>query len=410
MNRISKLFNLKKTEKRSRENLLTAFTDNIDIGVKEAMEIPTLVGCCELIANTISKIPIKFYKENEKEIIEIKEDIRVKLLNDETGDLLDSFQMKKAFIKDYLLKGQSYIFINRIKNNVGSLHYIEEKKIAIIPNTDPIFKKAKIMINGAEYNDFDFIKITRNTVNGVQGTGIIKENSKLLSVAYNSLKFEENLVKTGGNKKGFLKSQKRVSEDVMTLLKNAWRKLYSNNSENVIVLNDGLEFQEASNTSVEMQLNENKITNADEICKIFNTPPSVLKGVASEAEINFFIEFAIMPILIAIETALNKDLLLEKEKGSFYFAFDTKQLIKGDIYKKFQAYKLALDASIMQIDEVRYELDLQPLGFKYIKLGLQDVLLNPETGEIYTPNMNAKTNLNKTEIKNLEGGEKENED
>ena len=32
--------------------------------------------------------------------------------------------------------------------------------------------------------------------------------------------------------------------------------------------------------------------------------------------------------------------------------------------------------------------DLEPLGLNFIKLGLQDVLFNPETKQIYTPNTN----------------------
>lgn len=42
----------------------------------------------------------------------------------------------------------------------------------------------------------------------MRGVGIVEENSKILSVSYNSLKYEEGLVKTGGNKKGFVKSAK----------------------------------------------------------------------------------------------------------------------------------------------------------------------------------------------------------
>src|SRR6185437_15485850 len=119
------------------------------------------------------------------------------------------------------------------------------------------------------YLDFEFIKLTRKSKDGVTGTGVIKENNKMLSVTYNALVFEELLVKTGGNKKGFLKSQGRLSAEEITELKKAWNNLYKNNSENVVVLNNGLEFQEASNTSVEMQLNENKKTNSNEICKMF---------------------------------------------------------------------------------------------------------------------------------------------
>ncbi len=42
----------------------------------------------------------------------------------------------------------------------------------------------------------------------------------------------------------------------------------------------------------------------------------------------------------------------------------------------------------MQIDEVRYAEDLEPLGLDWIKLGLNDVLYDPKTKTIYTPNTN----------------------
>ena len=188
------------------------------------------------------------------------------------------------------------------------------------------------------------------------------------------------------------------------MLKASWRNMYSNNTENVVVLNDGLEFQEASNTSVEMQLNENKKTNAEEICKLLNMSVKVLNGTANDQEQSDYIKNCIMPILTAFSTALNKSLLLETEKDSgYYFAFDCKELLKGDIEKLFRAYQTAVQANIMQIDEVRYELDLKPLGFNYMKLGLQDVLLDPRTGQVYTPNMNATANLNS--MSKMEGGD-----
>ena len=90
--------------------------------------------------------------------------------------------------------------------------------------------------------------------------------------------------------------------------------------------------------------------------------------------------------MTAIQCALNRDLLLEKEKPELYFAFDTKELLKGDIKERFDAYKTALDANFMQIDEVRFLEDLQPLGLSWIRLGLNDVLYDPKTKRIYTPN------------------------
>jgi HK97 family phage portal protein len=296
-------------------------------------------------------------------------------------------------VEDYLLTGSAYAYINRIRNTFKSLHYIDPVSTSIIMNTDPIFKSYTVNINGTPYRDYEFIKITRKTKNGATGIGIVDENNKLLSVSYNSLLFEENLVKTGGNKKGFLRAQNRISQEAIDALKTAWNNLYRNNSENVMILNNGLDFVESSNTSVELQLHQNKVANSAEICKIFNVPLNVLEGKATEEEYNNFIKVAILPILKAIETSLNKNLLLDKEKGSFYFAFDSSELLKGDIEKRYKAYEIGVKNGILQVDEVRYKEDLPPLGLEFIKLGLADVLYDPKTKTIYTPNTNQTTEM-----------------
>ena len=252
--------------------------------------------------------------------------------------------------------------------------------ILITKNSDPIFKDYNISVQGQTYKPFEFLKIMKSTKDGARGVGIIEENNELLKVAYTTLKFEQNLVSTGGNKKGFINAKNRLTKAAIDALKAAWDKFYSNNEEKMIILNDGLTFQEASNTSVEMQLNENKNSINNSILDIF--------GVPATWNWETFIKTAIMPILKTIECALNRDLLLEKEKKSLYFAFDTKEIIKGDTKTRFEAYKTALDSNLMQIDEVRYLEDLEPLGLNFIKLGLQDVLFNPETKQIYTPNTN----------------------
>lgn len=374
--------------------VLKALLENDSMDRNKALNIPTIAGGVEKISSLIAGIPIKVYQERDGDTQEIRDDYRLKLLNDETGDLLNSYQAKKAFIRDYLLDGNGYFYINRRGNEVVSLHYIEPIKISVTPSPDPIFKKVYINIDGASYQDFEFITLTRNTVNGFTGTGIIQENDVSLSVAYDSLKYENNLLKKDGNKRGFLKSAKHLTDEAMQKLKAAWRRMYVENTENVVVLNDGMEFQEASNTSVELQLNENKKTNSDELCKILGISKKVLDGTASEEEYNNFIKDCIMPILNAFATAINKSLLLETEKeDGFYFAFDCKELLKGDLKKLFEAYKVAVDANIMSIDEIRYELDLKPIGFTYLKLGLQDVLLDVENNEVYTPNTNARVSL-----------------
>lgn len=388
--------------RQSEELVLKGFLNEDTVSEREAMNIPSVSKCVNLIAGTVSMIPIKLYKEEflngKRKTVEI-EDSRCDLFNLDTKDTLGGADFKRALVRDYLLFGSAYAYINKRRNTIKSLNYVSNENVCITGNFDPIFKDYNILVRGQSYKPFEFLKILRNTKTGAQGVGIIEENQEILKVAYLTLKFEQNLVSTGGSKKGFIKSEKKITKEAMDSLKRAWRELYCNTENNIIVLNDNLDFKEASNTSTEMQLNENKNSINNSILDIF--------GVPTDWNWETFIKTAVMPILSAIECALNRDLLLEKEKKSFYFAFDTKEITKGDIKTRFEAYKTALDANLMQIDECRYMEDLEPLGLNFIKLGLQDVLFNPQTKEVYTPNTNKVTNISGAGGENFENRNQE---
>lgn len=65
----------------------------------------------------------------------------------------------------------------------------------------------------------------------------------------------------------------------------------------------------------------------------------------------------------------------------------------------------------MQIDEIRLRENLPALGLDFVRLGLQDVLYDPETKQFYMPNMNKTGGLGQKESEpEQKEGEKKNED
>ena len=388
--------------------LLKALIGKDEIDKETVMNIPAISACVNRIADTVASLQVKLYKKNGETIDEV-EDPRVELLNNDTGDTLDGSQFKKAMIEDMFLDKGGYAYVNKIGGKVISIHYVEAIHISFQQGTDPIFKDYRIQCNGKLYEGFQWIKLLRNTVNGWKGRSIVDESPLLLNTVYASQQYEKNLVKTGGNKKGFIQSVNRLTREAMVKLKEAFRNLYSNNTENVVVLNDGLSFKESSNTSVELQLNENKKTNSDEICKIFLIPPAIINGGATEEDKKLFHEGCIMPVLERFETALNRVLLTEDEKSSYFFAFDTTDLTKSDIEQRFKAYEIAIKNGFMQIDEVRKNEKLPALGLDFIKLGLQDVLYFKDSDQIYTPNTNKLSKMGEDpEKSNDDPGEQSN--
>lgn len=221
----------------SSDNPLSSLLKSVEISPETAMEIPAVSSCIDFISDCIAGLPIRLYRENRQtnSTEEIKDDDRLRLLNDETGDLLDPFQMKKAVVMDFFLYGSGYIYPEMDGNRVLSLRYIPHGAIAsLYRGTDPVF--------------------------------------------------------------------------------------------------------------------------------------------------------------------LDRGLLLPSERDRTYYAFDTSELLKGDILKRYQAYKTGLECNVLQIDEARYKEDLPPLGLTWIKLGLQDVLYDPKTKVIYTPNMNQSMTMSENKV------------
>ena len=385
----------KRSKKRDTENvgpddlLLKALINNEAITREKAMTIPAVSGAVDFISGSIACMPIKLYKYEDGTVVEQKGDRRCKLLNTDTGDTLDGFQMKKAIVEDYLMGKGGYAYIQRSRNDVTGIFYVQDIYVVIMKMYYPIFKQFWIDVEGARYEPYEFLKILRNTKDGASGIGITVEVSKALETAYQTLLYQLGLVKKGGNKRGFLKSQRKLGQDEIDILKAAWQNLYSNNEEAVVVLNNGLEFQEASNTSVEMQLNESKKAFLDEINSIFHIYPDDFERTFKEA---------IYPIVKAFETALNRDLLLEKEKDDYFFSFDVKEIIKASIKERYEAYKTAKETGFLTINEIRAEENLNYVeGLDVVNVGLGAVLYDINTHTYYTPNINQQTDLNKTE-------------
>ena len=362
---------------------------------EQALEIPAVSAAVNFIAGTIASLPIRLYNSNDEvqTAAEITEDDRLYLLNEESGDTLNPTEIKRAVIRDMLLDGTGYMHIERSGNEVSALRYVRDSAVSVEKNSDAIYKTLRMLVDGRVYNPWDFVILSRNSVDGGKGVSILAENPTLLTSSYMLLQLEKAMSRRGGNKKGFLRTEHRVDDPSMQAIREAWRKLYSNNGDGMMILQNGLDFKESSSTAVEMQLNQNKVTNAEQIAMLFGLSPDVLSGKADDRTYINSIRTAVLPVVSAFEMALNRALLLEEEKHSKYFVIDTSELLKADILTRYQAYQIGLAANFLQPDEIRFKENLAPLGLDFIKLGLNDVLYDPKTKQIYTPNTDSHAKI-----------------
>ena len=361
--------------------MLRALLNPEEITRDTAMKIPAVSAGIDLISQTFALIPFKLYERYEEDgVKKVREydDPRVNLLNVDPKDTLDGYQMKKAVCEDYFLGKGGYIYIDKSWNDARSLRYVKEERIAFqYTDTNPIFKKYYINIDGKAYYPMSFVKFLRSTRDGMMGTPIIREVDDALRAAYSTLRYQIQLMAKGGNRKGFLQANKTLGKDEQAALKRAWETIYSNNTDNVPILNNGVTFKESSSSAVELQLNQSKNIFAKEINDILHISEDYQK----------FIKDAIQPLCTAFATALNRDFLLEKEKDTLFWEADFTEILKGSAKERYDAYKSAVEGGWITKNEIRERENLQKVeGLDVIDFKLSAVLFDINTGEYYVPN------------------------
>lgn len=376
--------------------LLQTLLKSETINKNKALSIPAVSSAVDRISNLVAMLPVKLYKkekdgDNKYKVVEVLNDPRTKLLNQDTKDTLDTFQLKKAIARDYLMEKGAYVFIEKNLNEFKSIRYVEPDNIQILKNYDPIFRDIKYEINGKQYETYNFLTILRNTTDGATGKSIVNEISKSLETSFTTIMYELGLVKKGGGKKGFLSSKRKIGDNEMKKLKRAWDSYYGKEGieENVVILNDGLEFKEGASSTVELQMNERKKSLKEDINDVFHI----------SSKYDETIKDAVMPIISAIESALNRNFLLESEKEVFYFAFDTKKITRGSLKERYEAYKIASDTGWLGTNEIRSEEDYDAIdGFDVIKLNLGNVLYDTKSKTFYTPNTGEVLDVQKKKL------------
>jgi HK97 family phage portal protein len=163
---------------------------------------------------------------------------------------------------------------------------------------------------------------------------------------------------------GYIKSsQPNLSQEDADALKAAWLKQHGGAKRSIAVLNATTEFHAVSISPVDAQLSNAREMSMRDIATAFGVPaymlgvpgdPSTYANV--ESRMIEFRTFTLLPWQRRIEAVLAAQL----PRGT-YLKIRSDGLLRADTTTRYQAYKVALEAGFLTVDEVRALEDYPPL-------------------------------------------------
>ena len=397
---------------------ITSFFGNGEkVTEEEALRVPSVTAAIELVTSSIAQLPVYLYKLNEKDEVEKIKDRRLFLLNKEPNELLNGYNFKKQLAQDYLLHGASYTKIEKVRNDVIALYNLPIKEISITKYKHDGYKNSAIIklaypetgnkIN-YEFIPEELIIVLKDSKDGVTSKGILANNSDIIQLAIDEQDYSIGILKNGALPIGILKSTSRLTETAINRLRASWETLYggAKKSGKTIILEEGLDYHPISMKPNEMDLTNSKKSTVAEIARIFNIPQSMIDASANKYASNeqnniHFLQYCLAPIILSIESSINKSLLLESEKQEgFYFRFDTSEILRTTEAEQIDTMVVAMKAGLLSINEARSKIHHKAIDTDYFTWGLGSVFYNPKTGEMTIPNIGKVLDPNKTQEEN----------
>lgn len=380
------------------------------VSEEEALKIPAVFSGIELISSAIGQLKFSLIKKDGEtgKTDRKNDDPRLYLLNTQPNETIDAYSFKKALVKDFLLYGSSNIVIDRTLNKIKALHLLDTKDITVkVFVYDGYRKYSETTLNNVsgskKFSDDQLLSILRDTNNGLTGKGLLKTNPDILKLALAEINYSKSILNNGAVPLGILKTNGKLSDKAFGNLKSSWSGLYTGTEKagKTVILEEGLDYSPISMKPNDLQLSEVRKSYISDIARLLNIPEFMINADAnkygnSEEQSLGFIQFCLAPIVSTIESAVNKELLLEDEKLEGYeFKMDMSKLIQVTRKEKAEAVAAELTGGLISFREARSDLDRpQTEQADYFKLSLGSVLYKYKTDEMIIPNtMGSKASL-----------------
>ena len=326
---------------------------------QNAMAVPSIVRCRNLICNTVASIPLKTYdKATGKEIP-----------NMPWIEQLDKRQPRAvtlAWMCDSLLMyGVAYLRVEELyadDNRPSSFEWIQN---------DRVTTKYNAKSTAIEYYMIDSVRVPDSGIGSLVtfqalNQGILLTSLNTITAALNIEKAASIAAETPMGS-GYIKNNgSDIPEEEVQGILNSWKT--ARNSRGTAYLTQTLDYQAVSFSPKEMMYNEAKQYFATELSRLCNVPAwmidaEVMRSMTYQNIIDArkdFMAYSLAPFISAIEARLSMDDLTPRTQEVRFAVDDT--FLRVDPLARLQVIQMMLELQLISLDQAKQMEGLAPDG------------------------------------------------
>ncbi|AOY76911.1 phage portal protein [Clostridium formicaceticum] len=335
----------------------------------------TYFTCMRIMTDSISKLPLKLYRETDNGTEKASSHALYKLLKLRPNQYMSSSDFWKMVEFQRLHNGHSVVYIDyvtrgRNAGKIKGLYPLNMDNVRIWIDDAGIIGKDNAIYyvykdkKGNEYKlkHSEVLHFKGLTSDGITGMSVREYLVTTIENAQAGQKYVNNYFKGGLFAKGLLQYTGDISPENMKKMQGRFESMANGikNAGKILPVPLGFSFNSISNSMADSQfleLNQFSIQNITSAFGVKMHQVNMLERATHnniEHQMKEFYIDTLQSILTMYEQELNYKLLLSKElENGYFFRFNVDSILRSDIKTRYEAYRIGIQSGFLSINESR---------------------------------------------------------
>ncbi len=342
---------------------------------ESALKISTAFSCIRLIAETAASLPQIIYKRMpDGGKTRATGHPLYDILHNQPNNSQTAFEFIDMMQTHALLRGSGYAKIKPgPRGPVDRLIPIVPTRVLEKEEIDEDSYRYKILDKNGSVNTYlqdEIFELKGMSLDGVNTVSPITYNRESIGLTLAAEKFGAKLFANYSRAGGIVKHPGNLSQPAEDRLRHQIEENTSGeNIHRLMVLEEGMEWQQISFTPEDSQMLQTREFQAEDVCRWYRVNP-VMVGLTSKStswgsgvfELSQgFVTFTMMPWLVRWQQLVSKDLILASDQ--YFMEYLTEALLKGDLLKRYQAYAIGRNWGWLATNDILRKENMNPVDW-----------------------------------------------
>lgn len=281
----------------------------------------------------------------------------------------DVNRSRRDFLADMVasmvIDGNAFIRLVRFDGDIVSCEVLPPALVVVSDDgNDPAAPKLRYAYLGRNYGPSDIVHCKFLNVPGrLRGLDPISAAREEVEAAKMARDYKAKFYTDSSNIKGYLQTEEKISPEIAKNAKESWKA--TGTAADIKVLGNSLKYIPLDMKPADLQFLETQKFDTTQIARLLGIPASIMLAAVDGSNLTYsnieqsWIEFADYTLAAyagEIEELFNR--LLPRGRTA---AFDWDSSRRADMADRFNAYKTAIEAGWMDVNEIRAREALPPL-------------------------------------------------